>query len=192
MTLSTTRPSGAGQRTRSDQQVTEEPEADQETEAVEATLPLDVVFEIVKNERRRLILSYLRDAEDTVALGTLAEHIAAYENDVTVAELNAQQRKRVYIGLYQFHLPKMADANVVDFNQDRGVVRLGENADELFDFIESDVETRSNVHQYCLALSLGGGLLFAVATALGAVMLADIVVAALVVSVPLVAYVYRD
>ena len=95
----------------------------------EQELPLDVTFEILKNRRRRLVLDYLREADETVRIGELAEHIAAIENDIPVQQLNSQQRKRVYIGLYQCHLPKMDDAGVVDFNQDRGLVDLTDAGD---------------------------------------------------------------
>mgnify|MGYP000197523233 CR=1 FL=1 len=110
----------------------------QSTTDLEQSLPLDLTFEILKNPRRRLVLKYLRDSEDTVRIGTLAEHIAAIENDIEVRELNAQQRKRVYIGLYQCHLPKMDDAGIIDFNQSRGLIDLTEDATPLFDYIDTD------------------------------------------------------
>jgi DNA-binding transcriptional ArsR family regulator len=120
-----------------------EPDIDAEPPAEEGAaeaLPLDVTFEILKNRRRRLVLEYLRDAEETT-IGELAEHIAAIENETTVQQLNAQQRKRVYIGLYQCHLPKMDDAGVVEFNQDRGHVALGESVEPLYKYLDIDDDT---------------------------------------------------
>jgi len=105
--------------------------ADQSDGGARTELPLDIVFEIIRNERRRLVLEYLEDVEDQTTLSDLAEHIAAIENDTTVEALSAQQRKRVYVGLYQCHLPKMADSGVVEFNKDRGIVRPGPNVDQL-------------------------------------------------------------
>lgn len=105
-------------------------------EAVREALPLDVTFEILKNRRRRLVLEYIRDMEESTTIGELAEHIAAIENDTTVQQLNAQQRKRVYIGLYQCHLPKMDDAGVVEFNQDRGLIALGANVEPLYEYLD--------------------------------------------------------
>lgn len=88
----------------------------------------DKLFEILKNERRRRVLRYLWDNDGKASLGTLAEHIAAIENDTTVASLSSAQRKRVYVALYQSHLPKMARNDVIDFDKDRGTVRTGKNA----------------------------------------------------------------
>ncbi|QLG64308.1 DUF7344 domain-containing protein [Halorarum salinum] len=156
---------------------------------VEEELPLDVVFEVLKNERRRLVLEYLRRTEGSVTIGELAEHIAAYENDITPAELNAQQRKRVYIGLYQCHLPKMDDADAVAFNQGRGIVELGDSAEVLYEYLDSDgaIDDGGRIRQYT-AFSLGGGLAFLFAHATGAPMLPELVVFALLIGIPAVAY----
>ncbi|MFC6976838.1 hypothetical protein ACFQL1_22450 [Halomicroarcula sp. GCM10025709] len=96
-----------------------------QTERVE-TPSLDLIFEVLKNSRRREAIQYLREQDQRVSLGELAEHIAAIENDTTTKQLTSSQRKRVYVGLYQCHLPKMDDVGVVDFNQDRGHVTLTE------------------------------------------------------------------
>lgn len=109
----------------------------QEVEEVDdEPLSLDVIFEILRNRRRQLVLEFLRDREDPVTIGELAEHIAAIENETTVRQLNAQQRKRVYIGLYQCHLPKMDDVEVIDFNQSRGRIAAGSKIDPLYDYLD--------------------------------------------------------
>jgi len=130
-------------------------------------LPLDVTFEILKNERRRHVLEYVRSADETVTIGELAEHIAAIENDTTVQQLNAQQRKRVYIGLYQCHLPKMDDAGVVEFNQSRGLVELAPAATPLYAYLDvdgddDDAERSTSPRAYSL-LVFGSGVLFVAA-----------------------------
>jgi len=108
-------------------------------------LSLDLVFEILKNSRRREVINYLRehDDRDRIALGELAEHVAAIENDTTTDALTSSQRKRVYVGLYQCHLPKMDDMGVVDFNQDRGHVALAANVDLLTEYLDRPAEEDS-------------------------------------------------
>lgn len=140
-------------------------------------LPLDVTFGILKNSRRRTILEYLRTEEDTVTVGELAEHIAAIENDVTVQQLNAQQRKRVYIGLYQCHLPKLDDTNVVDFNRDRGLVTLTEQAAPIFDYLDTAKESPSTTlpRRYFAFTALSSGL-FLIAQLAGAYLVASVIV----------------
>lgn len=135
----------------------------------ESTLSLDVAFDIVKNERRRLVLKYLAERDDPVTLGELAEHIAAIENDKDVQAINSTERKRVYVGLYQCHLPKMDSAGVVESERNSNI-RLGENADAVMRYVDFEEETRP-WHRYYLGLSILG--LFAVvvagATGFGAV-----------------------
>ncbi|MFD1647790.1 DUF7344 domain-containing protein [Haloarchaeobius litoreus] len=114
-------------------------EAESASTSAARELPLDIVFEIIRNERRRLVLQYLEETdEETVALGELAEHIAAIENDTTEQALSAQQRKRVYVGLYQCHLPKMADSGIVEFNKNRGTISQGPNVDQLEPYLNVD------------------------------------------------------
>jgi len=134
-----------------------ESEADQQV----AELSLNHVFEILKNERRRTVLHYLADTdEEIVSLGTLAEHVAAVENDTTVARVTSKERKCVYVGLYQCHLPKMDDMDIVEFNQSRGTIALGPNADALYTYLEdSDARTRPWPLYYGAVVALGSVLL---------------------------------
>lgn len=94
-------------------------------------LPLDGIFEILKNQRRRYTIKFLNRQEGTVTLSDLAEHVAAEECETTVEALSSAQRKRAYVGLYQCHLPKMDEMGIVDFNSDRGMISLGPNAEQL-------------------------------------------------------------
>ena len=91
---------------------------------------LDLVFGILKNSRRRKVIECLRQREEAISMSDLAEHIAAAENDTTPRMLTSKERKRVYVALYQCHLPKMDDAGVVDFDDDRGTIERGEEAVE--------------------------------------------------------------
>ncbi|WP_276261521.1 DUF7344 domain-containing protein [Haloglomus litoreum] len=97
------------------------------TDTGPADLPLDQVFDVLRNERRRLVLRYLEESEGPHTIGELAEHIAAHENDKPIAQLSSDERKRAYVGLYQCHLPKMDSMGIVQFNKDRGRIALGPN-----------------------------------------------------------------
>ncbi|PAU85162.1 hypothetical protein CK500_00375 [Halorubrum salipaludis] len=83
----------------------------------------DELFDVLANQRRRFAVHLLkRETDDSVAIGDMAEQIAAWENGIDTAEITGNERKRVYTALQQSHLPKMDDAGVVEFNKDRGVV----------------------------------------------------------------------
>lgn len=101
----------------------------------EDELTLDIVFALLENQRRRDTLHYLEANDGSARLDELAEAIAAKENDVEIPHLTSQQRKRVYIALYQCHLPKLDGAGVIDYEQARGTIELNETADRLFRYL---------------------------------------------------------
>ena len=147
-------------------------------------LSKDIIFELLKNRRRREVLAYLLDADETVTLGELAEQIAAWENDTSVNALNSDQRKRVYVALYQTHLPKMDDAGIVEYDQDRGLISLADNADLLMMYLDMDSHQQDRWDRWYAGLSVAGAALLGV-TLLGAPVLSaipGIVVATLVVA----------
>jgi DNA-binding transcriptional ArsR family regulator len=119
-------------------------------------LSKDVIFELLKNRRRREVLSYLLEADETVTLGELAEQIAAWENDTDVNALSSDQRKRVYVALYQTHLPKMDDAGIVEYDQDRGLITLADNADLLMMYLDTDTHRQDRWDRWYAALSVVG------------------------------------
>jgi hypothetical protein len=101
----------------------------------ERTLSQDTIFDILSNPRRRYVLYHLRQEGEPVQLTTLAEHVAAWENETDVASLNDQQRKRVYVSLYQTHVPKLADAGIIEYDKEEGVVGLADDAGAIDDYL---------------------------------------------------------
>lgn len=123
-------------------------------------LPLDQLFEILKNSRRRQTLHFLQENEGVTTLSDLAEDIAAKENNTTVRQISSSQRKRVYVGLYQCHLPKMDDMDIIDFDQNRGTVETGPNAEQLRQYITEPVEREW--HKLYMGVTIAGAGLFAI------------------------------
>jgi len=110
-------------------------------------LSKDEAFELLNNPRRRYVLYLLDDApEDGLEIGELASLVAAWEQDTPVADLTQQQRKRVYVSLYQTHVVRMEDLGVVEFDRDSGVVRLTERSERIRQFLpdrnEEELDTR--------------------------------------------------
>lgn len=117
-------------------------------------LSLDELFDLLRNRRRRDILAYLDASDGTVTLDELAESIAADENDVEPEQLSSQQRKRVYISLYQNHLPKMDELGIVEYEQNRGIVTLLDLS-EAKPYLSVDSESEPTTWPY-LAVALCG------------------------------------
>ena len=111
------------------------------------------VFHAVKNLRRRYVLYYLQRCREPVELGTLAEQVAAWENDATVSEVSPSQRKSVYSALHQTHLPKLESAGVLRYDADRSLVYPTERAANLDLQLASDPQASVPWHHLYLALS---------------------------------------
>ncbi|PGF17345.1 hypothetical protein CP556_15400 [Natrinema sp. CBA1119] len=88
-----------------------------------AELSPDDIFHVLQTNRRRETIRYLLDEDGLVKMRDVAEHVAATEHETTVAQLTSAQRQRVYIPLYQSHLPKLDKKGIIEYDQPRGVVR---------------------------------------------------------------------
>lgn len=98
-------------------------------------LTQDLVFDILSSPRRRYVLYYLRQTGEPVALNDLAEQVAAWENETAVADLSDQERKRVYVSLYQTHIPKLDSVGIVDYDQQSGMVELTDRVHQIDDYL---------------------------------------------------------
>lgn len=101
------------------------------------TLSRDALFSMLRNERRREVIHYLRDREEPVDLRELSEHIAAIENDCDEAEVTYKQRKRVQTALYQMHLPKLAEQGIISYDRRAGRVELADGASECLPYLDA-------------------------------------------------------
>ncbi|MFC4549530.1 MULTISPECIES: DUF7344 domain-containing protein [Halorussus] len=122
-------------------------------------LSQDEVFEVLKSPRRRYALYYLRREGGEADLSDLTEQVAAWENETTPAALSTEQRKRVYISLYQTHLPKLDEANIVEYDRDAGVVRLGSRSSDLDIYLGDVSREEFPWDRYYLALAGVGAVL---------------------------------
>lgn len=111
------------------------------------------VFEILSNQRRRYALHHLKQNGDRADLGDIAEHVAAWENDVEVPAISSAERKRVYTSLQQFHLPKLDDKGVLEFDDREGVVELTSMAEDMDIYLEVVQGREIPWSQYYLALA---------------------------------------
>jgi len=105
------------------------------------TLSQDTAFDLLSNARRRFVLRRLQERGGGIELSDLAEELAAEENGLDASELSAQQRKRTYVSLYQTHIPKLAEAGVVRYESETGMVYSTRHVDELAQYFEEERES---------------------------------------------------
>jgi len=113
-------------------------ESPRASESIEnsADLSLDEIYHLLQTQRRRDVLRYLRTADDRVRLRDLAEQVAAWEQETTVDNLTSDERQRVYISLYQSHLPKLDNHGIVNYDKDRGWVEPTPHTKQLQPYLE--------------------------------------------------------
>lgn len=176
-----------GETTEETGETLESNEVHEDTENTEEEaqgLPLDVVFDLLKNQRRRRVLEYLRTERETT-LSDLAEHVAALENQKEVQQLSSSERKRVYVGLYQCHLPRMDDASVIEFDANRGSVKLNEQAAQLDRYLDV---TRRQWPLYYVGIAFAGAVAYVLSWLVpGTTVLASITLLTVIVAISILA-----
>jgi len=178
-------PTGASER--------ESPDA--ESGAADETVPEGVVFDILRNERRRRVLKHLDKQDGRTTLGEMAESLAAIENDKPRSQITSQERKRLYVGLYQCHLPRMDKAEAIEFDGDRGTIERTEHTESFLEYLPTDDSGHERDNRwisYYLAIStVGAGLLVInVVGGLGGIVGAQLLLGAVVSAVGLCSIVH--
>lgn len=90
--------------------------------------PLDTVYELLANHRRRYALSCLNEHANPMSLADLADEVAVRENGTSTTEVSDETIKDIYISLYHVHIPKLEEANVVRYDQEEDTVALSKEA----------------------------------------------------------------
>lgn len=91
-------------------------------------------IEAIQTPRRRFVLKMLeQDSPQTV--DRMSKQIAAAECDKSVDNINAQERKRVYIALIQGHLDKLDKLGAVTYEERDKLVRATPETPPLVDLI---------------------------------------------------------
>lgn len=91
----------------------------------------EVLFDVLSDARRRFVLACLQEYATPMALGDVADELATWEHDAEITDIPAEEVRSIYVSLYHLHVPKMADAGLVEYSQERDAVALAEDNDEL-------------------------------------------------------------
>ena len=101
---------------------------------------VDALFRVLSNGRRRYVLACLRQFATPMALSDVADEVATYERDATTAEIPADAVRSVHTRLYHVHVPMLADAGLVDYDEKRDAVAPTEAGSELASRLAPPVE----------------------------------------------------
>lgn len=92
------------------------------------------IHDVLRNDRRRMVLELLGDAGEPVTTRELSEAIAARESESDPPPRDVRQS--VYISLQQTHLPKLAKLGIVDYDENTKEVTPATNASTVGVYME--------------------------------------------------------
>lgn len=85
------------------------------------------VYRALAHSRRRRVLDVLSESDSPMALADLAADIASRESKESEETADEASIERVQISLYHNHVPKLADASIVEFNASKRTVSLDDS-----------------------------------------------------------------
>ena len=87
--------------------------------------PSDTILSAITDEHRRALLKELDTAPDnTLDFDALVDRVADRIRDEDVDGVSDEHRQRVRIALHHTHLPKLAEARIIDYEADTGHVQF--------------------------------------------------------------------
>jgi len=98
----------------------------------------DRIFTLLSARRRRDLLRLLDRAGGEATMGHVTNEIATAEHG---SEAVAGERKAVYVSLYQTHVPRLVDADVVEYDQSSKLLRLTDRAAVLLAYLQFEPDT---------------------------------------------------
>ncbi|KTG07819.1 hypothetical protein AUR64_01965 [Haloprofundus marisrubri] len=129
------------------------------TSAPSGGLTQGELFDTLCNQRRLGIIRHLRANGGASKLSPLVDYVAATENDKQPGELARAERRRVYISLYQTHLPMLEERGIVEWDRSENVISL-QPSSNVEKYLGHGAESKHPWHVgYLLAGVCGIGLL---------------------------------
>lgn len=108
-----------------------------ETHPTDAGDSLDVAFDVLGHPYRRHAVRVLDDHGCDLALADLADETAVREFDARISEISSERVRSVYLSLYHNHVPRLSEADVVEYEQEYDVVSPTDSLPELADVLST-------------------------------------------------------
>lgn len=100
-------------------------------------LSTDTIFNLLSHQLRRELLRCLQDYDEPLALADAADELAVATNDVSsLTDVDPETVKQIYMALYHSHIPKLADYNVVEYDQERDMIVLADHMAQIDRLLE--------------------------------------------------------
>lgn len=91
----------------------------------------DIVFPLLSHVYRRTLLSCLDHHGVSLTLADAAEEVARECKGESIPDIPDEEIKRIYMSLYHSHIPQLAEANAVTYDQEQDLIALTEQGKQL-------------------------------------------------------------
>lgn len=123
------------------------------------------IHDVLSNERRRMVLSILHEADGgQTTARDLSERIAEMETGQSPPPRNIRQS--AYVSLHQTHLPKLDELGIIDYDESAKTVTLTDRAKQVSVYMETVPRYGISWSEYYIGVS-AVGLLLVVAALIG-------------------------
>jgi len=119
------------------------PKYEKKREVGRTELSEDTVFTLLSARRRREMLRILIQLGGETTVADLVVEVANREHG---RESNAAKRKAIYVSLHQTHIPKFAEAGILEHDVANRTIRLTGHWKQLYAYLEFDpLETKQGL-----------------------------------------------
>lgn len=77
---------------------------------------------LLQHPRRALLVECLLEYDEAVSLPDLADEVAVRELDAELTAIEAEVVRDIYLSLYHTHVPKLAEAGIIEYDQSADLV----------------------------------------------------------------------
>ena len=100
------------------------------------------VYAILAHPYRRYVIAYLHQQRRPIALDDLIAKVAAWDQGTAVSEVDTGVREQIGLALYHTHLPKLADADLLEYRRrpDGDEVELTANIEPLKPSLRAELD----------------------------------------------------
>ncbi|NHN47091.1 hypothetical protein G9464_05695 [Halostella sp. JP-L12] len=91
----------------------------------------DELFDVLSHQRRRFLLHALQTAETPVQIEELTTELVVWETQQPVPNRSGDDRTAIEVSLVHNHLPKMAQAGLIRYDETEQTVMLADRTDEV-------------------------------------------------------------
>lgn len=97
----------------------------------------DELYRLLSHRRRRVAISLLEERGEEIVQDELARSVAAIESGAAPLEVNEKKYESVYVALYQSHLPKLDEFDVVEWDRECGHVAPGKELSNIAAIVDA-------------------------------------------------------